>query len=507
MASCAFACPAEGGLLFRRRAVVVAIVAFVTLSASAQAAPLTRRVHGSATAAPARAAAPALAEPGVGARSAGDELFPTLGNGGYDAKHYALDLSYLPGVHLLSGTTTLTATATEPLHEFSLDLQGFTISAVTVDGVPATYSRQDNKLGGDPATPPAPGQSSALAVTHSRPPPPITAPDGSSEGFLQTADGAFVVCEPMGAQGWYPNNNTPSDKATFDVTMAVPTGLSVLANGVLVSSETAGPLTSWHWREDEPMATYLATASLGAFDVTRSTGPDGEDIYVAVDPAYTAVDTARMDTTLSRIPEILTFLDGLYGPYPFKAAGAIVDVAPTVGYALETQTKPNFPLPPGSVTLAHETAHQWFGDSVSINQWRDIWLNEGFATWSEWAFDERRNGGKTPRQQYQAVYATAASDDFWKIPPANPGSGANIFDSSVYDRGGATLEALREIVGEPTFLQIMRDWAAQHRHSNATTGDFIALAKADSGLDLDAFFQQWLYEPSKPTITPENFGG
>src|SRR4051794_23679982 len=507
MASCAFACPAEGGLLFRRRAVVVAIVAFVTLSASAQAAPLTRRVHGSATAAPARAAAPALAEPGVGARSAGDELFPTLGNGGYDAKHYALDLSYLPGVHLLSGTTTLTATATQPLREFSLDFQGFTISAVTVDGVPATYTRQDTKLIVDPATPLAQGQSFAVAVTYLGQPPSITDPDGSSEGFLQTADGAFVVCEPAGAQGWFPNNNTPSDKATFDITMAVPTGLSVLANGVLVSNEAAGPLTSWHWREDEPMATYLSTASLGLFDVARSTGPDGEDIYTAVDPAYSAVDTARSDKTLSRIPEILTFLDGLYGPYPFKAAGAIVDVAPTVGYALETQTKPNFPLPPGSVTLAHETSHQWFGDSVSLTQWRDIWLNEGFATWSQWVFDERRNGGSTTRADYESVYATDASSSFWQIPPADPGSGANIFSSAVYDRGGATLEALREIVGEPTFLRIMRTWVAQHRQANATTAQFIALAKSVSGRDLDAFFQQWLYAPSKPTITPDNFSG
>ena len=120
---------------------------------------------------------------------------------------------------------------------------------------------------------------------------------------------------------------------------------------------------------------------------------------------------------------------------------------------------------------------------------------------------ERRNGGTTTQAQFDAVYAHAADDSFWKIPPADPGSGANIFDSSVYDRGGATLEALREIVGEPAFLRIMSDWAAQHRHANATTADFIALAKADSGLALDEFFRQWLYAPTKPTITPQNFSG
>jgi aminopeptidase N len=310
----------------------------------------------------------------------------------------------------------------------------------------------------------------------------------------------------MGSMGWFPNNDTPADKATFDITMAVPVGLSVLASGELVSNTTSGTTTTWKWREAEPMATYLATASLGLFDITQSKGPDGQNIYVAVDPAYDAANQATIDTTLTRIPEILTFLESLYGPYPFSAAGAIVDVAPTVGYALETQTKPNFPLPPDSVTLSHETAHQWFGDSVSLNQWRDIWLNEGFATWSQWVFDERRNGGTTTKQQFDTTYAKAPDDSFWQIPPANPGSAANIFSTPVYQRGAMTLEALREIVGEKTFLNIMRAWVAKHRYANATTAQFMALAQSISRRDLSAFFQQWLYQPGKPTITPASFG-
>ncbi len=444
-------------------------------------------------------------EPGVGPRSAGDELFPTLGNGGYDAKRYALDLAYTPILHQLAGTTVMTARATEPLREFSMDFQGFDISALTVDGVPAPFTREDTKLIITPVRALPTDALFTVAVTYSGTPPTITDPDGSDEGFLQTNDGAFVVCEPMGAQGWFPNNNHPSDKAQFELTMSVPVGMTVMGNGVLVSNTTNGPTTTWHWRENEPMATYLSTASLGFFDLTRSTGPNDVPIDVAVDPAYTAVNTALMDTTLSRIPEILTFFNGLFGRYPLNSAGAIVDVAPTVGYALESQTKPNFPLPPGSVVLAHETAHQWWGDSVTLGQWRDIWLHEGFATWSEWVFDERRNGGATTAQHFDDVYATPATNSFWKIPPANPGSGANIFDGAVYERGGATLEALRQIVGEPTFLRILRDWGAQHRRANATTAQFIALAETDSGLDLDEFFRQWLYEPAKPTITPANF--
>jgi aminopeptidase N len=197
----------------------------------------------------------------------------------------------------------------------------------------------------------------------------------------------------------------------------------------------------------------------------------------------------------------------MWGPYPFGDAGAIVDVAPTVGYALESQTKPNFPLPPDPVTLAHELAHQWFGDSVSLEQWQDIWLNEGFATWAEWAFDERKNGGSTTGAQYAATYAKPATDAFWKTPPAAPATGADIFGTPVYQRGAATLEALRQIVGEPVFLEILRTWVASHRHGTATTPQFIALSEQVSGKELSAFFQDWLYDADKPEITPANFGG
>jgi aminopeptidase N len=448
------------------------------------------------------AAGPAAAD--VGARSAGDVLFPTIGNGGYDAQHYALDLNYTPALHQLGGTTTMTATATQPLSELSLDFQGFTISALSVDGQAAKYTRDGNKLVIDPVTPLADGQTFTVAVTYAGSPPAITDPDGSKEGFLQTADGAFVVCEPMGSMGWYPDNDTPADKATYDISMTVPAGLTALGNGVLVSNTTdpTTATTTWKWQEAEPMASYLATITLGAFQLTHSTH-DGISIDVGVDAPYVVAEKA--DGTLDRIPEILDFLKSLYGPYPFTEAGAIVDteIDPNVLYALETQTKPNFPLPPDPVTLAHETSHQYFGDSVSIGQWRDIWLNEGFATWSEWAFDERNNGGATTRSDYEGVYSGSS----WDIPPADPGTAANIFSSQVYERGGATLEALREIVGEPTFLQIMRDWVAGHRFGNATTPQFIALAEADSGKDLSAFFQQWLYGKTKPTITPDNFSG
>jgi aminopeptidase N len=397
----------------------------------------------------------------------------------------------------------MTAVATQPLREFSLDFQGFTISALTVNGAPATTSRDGTKLIIDPATPLTEGQTFKVAVTYSGTPPTITDEDGSDEGFLQTPDGgAMVVCEPVGSMGWYPNNDTPQDKATYDISLTVPPGFTVMANGVLVSSDVGATGQTWHWRESEPMASYLSTATLAVMQTTHSTH-DGISIDVGVAAGYVPLTLA--DDTLTRIPEILDLYKGLYGPYPFSEAGAIVGVNPAVGYALETQTKPNFPLPPDFVTLAHETSHQYWGDSVSIAQWRDIWLNEGFATWSEWVADARLDGGSSLESHFQTVYGGKS----WTLPPANPGSGANIFASAVYNRGGATLEGLREIVGEPTFLTILRTWFTQQRdRGDASTAKFIALAKQLGGVDQDRlgeYFQQWLYGTTKPTITPANF--
>jgi aminopeptidase N len=168
-----------------------------------------------------------------------------------------------------------------------------------------------------------------------------------------------------------------------------------------------------------------------------------------------------------------------------------------VGYALETQTKPNFDRMPSETTLAHELAHQWYGDAVALSTWPDIWLHEGFATWSEWIWSEHQ-GGRSAHDTFTRLYARPATDTrFWA--PAVPAEPADLFSGSVYSRGGMTLQALREKVGDPAFFAILRDWFSKHRYGNATTADFIQLAERISGQDLHNFFDVWLYQPTKPT--------
>jgi aminopeptidase N len=154
---------------------------------------------------------------------------------------------------------------------------------------------------------------------------------------------------------------------------------------------------------------------------------------------------------------------------------------------------------PDETTLAHELSHMWFGDSVTLTQWPDIWLHEGFATWSEWIWSEY-TGNKTAQKYFDNLYNTPAQDTaFWTPPPGNPGTPVFLFNGTIYYRGAMTLQALRQKVGDFTFFRIMRDWATQNRYGNVSTPQFIALAEQVSQLQLDTFFDVWLYRPEKPT--------
>ena len=321
----------------------------------------------------------------------------------------------------------------------------------------------------------------------------ITDPDESIEGWVPTADGAFVVGEPQGAPGWFPANDNPQDKATFDMAITVPDGLTALGNGVLAArfspsrahdlGVARGP-TRWPptWRRRPTAASTLTQSRVG-----------GIPVYNAVDPTL----SAELGPLLDEVPDIVRFFSALYGPYPFNAAGAIVDDAPDVGYALESQTKPNFAFVPDEATLVHELAHQWFGDAVTLRQWPDIWLHEGFAAWSEWIWSER-HGGPSAQEIFEELFNDAG--DAAPLGPARPAAcprPPSLFSDSVYDRGAMTLQALRVEVGDATFFRILRDWFAQHRYGNATTADFIALAERDSHRNLRGFFQLWLDKPGR----------
>ncbi|MFD7935105.1 M1 family metallopeptidase [Streptomyces sp. NPDC059755] len=438
-------------------------------------------------------AGPATAAGPAGTAGVGDPYFPLAGNGGYHVSHYDLTLRYDPGSRHLDGTAVLTARATRRLTRFDLDFQGLKVTGLTVDHVKAAHRRDGQELVVTPRRALREGERFQVTVTYNGTPGPVTDPDGSLDGWIPTDDGAFVAGEPQGAMTWFPANNHPLDKSSYDFTITVPEDRAAVANGVLLGRRTTHGRTTFRWRQTEPMAAYLATATVGKFQVKQYTTRDGLKVYDAVDPR----EAAAAAPVVEQLPSVLEWESGLFGPYPFRAAGSIVDHAPDVGYALETQSRPVYDRAPDLSTLVHESAHQWFGDSVSLTSWKDIWLNEGFATYTEWLYAEQ-HGGSTAQKTFDALYARPATDGLWAFPPGDPGSGANIFGTPVYARGAMTLHALRTTVGDRAFFRVLRAWAAAHRYGHGTTAQFERFAERESGQDLGALFRSWLYGRGKP---------
>ena len=434
----------------------------------------------------------------AGSAGLGDPYFPMLGNGGYVAHHYALRLGYALSSHLLTGTVTMRAQANQNLSRFDLDLSGMHVDRVRVNRADATWSRDGAELRITPARGIVDGAAFTTAVTYHGSPRTITHSPivfGSSYGWIYTQDGAFVGDEPNAAHTWFPVNDYPTDKATYTFTITVPHGTQVVANGELRHRSSTAAHTTFVWDETRPMASYLASIDIGRWNFRTGHTPSGIPEVMAVDPAEAAdARTARVFGTTGRITDMWA---RLFGRYPFTSTGAIVDHLPNAGFSLEVQTRPLYGFAPFPELMAHELSHQWFGDEVSVRSWRDIWLNEGFATFAEWLWDERTVAGNTYGTARSFYRQIKPGNAFWKQSIADPGRN-RMFSQAVYVRGGMTLAALRHRIGDQHFFTLLRRWTAAHRYRTATTGEFIALAEKISGRRLGRFFQLWLWRQAKP---------
>jgi len=644
-----------------------------------------------------------------GSPGLGDPYFPLDGNGGYDVKHYLLDIRYHPATDVLQGTATIRARATQDLSRFNLDFVALSVDSITVGGSPATWSRDGGEHMVTPANGIPRGQAFFVVVRYHGVPEPIEEGLGIS-GFVPTDDGAVVAGEPHVAATWFPANDHPLDKAAYTFKIPVPAGVEAVANGELVRKWTQSGLTHWVWNAEEPMASYLATATMGQFDLTsyrhngtrfwdaidpalfsvpeprtgqqyaisqrgdpsykrlmrkisvpqdgatlsfwisrdtepnwdfvfveaktvgvndwttlrdlnrhtsQDTGfscpfwhelhpflthyqtdddggsclPDGstgewwaasgssdgwekwkvdlsdyagktvrvsvsyasddfiqyagafvDDIVVSTGKGNTSFENDRVPSdgwyvpgaparsapnpndwivgaqaaapppigedvaaSLRREGEIVDFLSSVFGQYPFSASGGIVDDV-EFGFALENQTRPVYSpvfwtIPgQGDIVVAHELAHQWYGDSLALAAWKHIWLNEGFATYAEWLWSEHE-GQATVQESFEGLYNAIPEDDpFWSVVIGDP-TPEFLFDFAVYGRGAMTLQQLRLAVGDGDFFEILRRWAKSRAGRNVTTGQFIALAVRVSGKDLDELFDTWLFTPGKPDLT------
>ena len=439
------------------------------------------------------------AAPRVGAYGIGDPYWPLDGNGGLDVRHYDVAVRYDLDTGRLSGTTTLRVRPTADLSRFGLDLL-LPVSAVSVDGEPAAFSKPDrHELRITPAAPLVRGADVDVVVRYAGEPGAI-AYAGESR-WLEGADEVVTVGQPHMAPWWFAANDHPRDKATFDIAVTGPADYQVVSNGLPVRRTVSGPEATTHWRSKHPMTTYGAFFALGRYDV-QQTSRGGLPSYVAVSRSLPSSERARAATSLRRSAAITAWLETRLGPYPFESTGGLA-TSQRVGYALENQTRPVYPGAPPRGLLVHELAHQWFGDSVSLQRWRDIWLNEGFATFMEVAYAERHGGPSAQQWLRGAREDQVGSRWFWRVDVTDPGAG-RIFDPAVYQRGAMTLQALRHRIGERRFWRLLRTWTRDRRHGTGSTWAFRALAERVSGQQLDDFFRTWLCDPRPPATTRAN---
>jgi len=444
-----------------------------------------------------------------GATGIGDPYFPLEGNGGYDAQHYDVAFGYDPASKRLDGTTSMTARATQNLSRFDLDLQQLDVSKVTVDGRRATFTRDGQELRITPRHGIRKNSRFVVAVTYGGVPQTIVGSPvvfGSPYGFVHTDDGAFMGDEPNASSTWFPSNDHPRDKASYTFRVTVPKDRSVIANGRLVSQRTKGDKSTWVWDEKYPMATYLATADIGQWQFKSGRTPGGIPETVAVDPKLVGRDPNHPDPMAffwDTTAEVTDLWSTTFGKYPFDSTGAIGDLATyngqTIGFSLETQTRPLYSDVRNTATIAHELAHQWFGDAVSVHDWNDIWLNESFATFAQWLWNEK-HAGTTVHDQARIVYNRhGTTDTWWNVVIADP-QRDTMFHDRVYSGGGMVLEFLREKIGDETFFRLLRTWFEQHKYASGGTEQFTALANKVAHQDLTPFFQTWIHSTGKPAL-------
>jgi aminopeptidase N len=486
-----------------------ALLASALLALALVAAPESKGAQGAAT--PTVPSTPMPDVPSPGAAGIGDPYYPLLGNGGYDAVHYTIELDLdVEAGSILDATTTIDAVATQDLSAFNLDYRGPQIDAITVDGERAEWTRDGGELTITPARPLLTGVPFQAEVRYHGTPE-IDEDDRFERGWWTTGHSIFTVGEPAGSDVWYPVNGHPRDKATYTMVITVPEPYAVVSNGhldsVARSSGAAGnPSTvTYTWENGEPTASYLVMFHAAELDVTTDKGPRGITLIEAFPP-----DLPEQERILfNRVPEMIKLFAKLFGPYPFASLGNTVFADSSLNAALETQGMIGYDSSAvNERTIAHEIAHQWFGDSVSLARWQDIWLNEGFARYAEILWAEAAHGpdaGKAALQRQIAGFATVSrTADGKGVLIGDPGAD-HLFTEVVYAGGAVLLSELRERLGDETFFRLLQEWAKRYRYSTATTEDFIALAEEVSGEDLDAFFTDWLYTPWTPDRVADRF--
>ena len=331
---------------------------------------------------------------------------------------------------------------------------------------------------------------------------------GGFQGFAfdTNAYGDLVISslsEPYLARTWWPCKDDPADKAdSVRIEATVPDNMLVASNGILISETDNGNSTkTFVWKEKYPITTYLVSLAISNYATFSDSFEFSPGQYMPIDYWVYPAQLSNAHNAFAPLPTMLQVYSNLFGTYPFvdeKYGHAVFEW----GGAMEHQTCTSI----GGVSTswqyiyAHELSHQWFGDLVTCDNWGDIWLNEGFATYCEALYVEQVSGNAA---YHNYINSSLINMDFWAVDPIfryNTNNFGYIFNSTVYDKGGWVLHMLRHVVGDSLFFQIMHDYPndSLFYHITANTGQFRDFCEQESGMNLDQFFQQWIYESFYP---------
>lgn len=435
--------------------------------------------------------------PFPGAEGIGDPYFSDLGNGGYDAQHYDLALDVDMDANTIVAVAAIDLKVTEQLTSLNLELSGMTVDSISVTGQDALFERHGDELTIYLPQAAEPGDALQLDIAYHGTPGGGSASAEFSEGWIHYGNGVVVAGEPVGASTWYPVNEHPLDKATYSIAVTVDQPYEVASNGSLEATEQNGSQTTYRWMMDDPIAPYLVTVGIAEFDVVEDVSASGVPLrnYFGVGVS----ESVRAD--FARAAEMIDFFETVFGPYPFDEFGVVVHEQ-SLGFALETATMVVFGNTfTDEYVVAHELSHMWYGDSVGLATWQDIWLNEGFATYASMLWNEHAYGRDALDDEIISNYMLFAQfGEFVSSRPIGDPGRDDLFGLGVYDRGAMTLHALRLQIGDEAFFDVLRTYAQRFAHSNASTADFIAVAEEVSGQDLGAFFDAWVYSTALPDI-------
>ena len=446
--------------------------------------------------------------PGSGARQAAkqgadrsdDSYLPRHGNGGYRVTHYDLTLQYRINTNRLDGVAVIDARATQSLTRLSLDLSTLRVTSALIDGVPARVEQTTTKVHLRPAAPIANDAAFRIEIRYGGRPRPISGPWGDI-GWDELTDGVIVASQPIGGPSWFPCNDHPSDKASYRVSVTTSPAYTVAVTGDLISRTRSGGGTTWVFDRVEPTSTYLMSVQIGRYaEIYLQRPRPGAAIAMraVVPPRLRTV----FDVDFGRQGQIMAMLERFFGAYPFGEYVVVV-TDDALDDPVEAQGMSIFGANhvDGRRTyerlVAHELAHQWFGNSLTVADWRHIWLNEGFATYAEWLWSQE-SGGTTVDGQARLWHARLSALPM-NLRLADPGM-ARMFDERLYKRGGLALHALRRHIGDAPFFALMRAWVDEHRHGLVTTDAFTATAERHAGKPLGDFFQRWLFDMPLPAI-------